>query len=393
MGSGNYNERIEGHYIQGNVYYTYNLKEQLAICESNNLENIKVKSNQELSMKDVFICHASEDKPTVVEPLVTALEQANISYWYDKAEIQWGDSITQKVNEGLKISKFVIVVLSPAFLNKNFPQHELYSVLNIEIYSKEVKVLPLVAVSNKEEKENILKSLPILNSKAYETWDGNTDKIIQALLGRLPEKKTPKSESRKDEDESLNEIKLISNKGVEYHQLRNFLAAQKWLEADQETIKVLYQAINKQKFQSTSIVSVLGIIPNSLSSTDLKKLPEDDLIIIDKLWRKYSKRKFGISVQALIYQEEKEDYYSFCNRVGWRKHGRWVGYNDLNWSLNSPLGHLPWMQGIKMYPTEKHTRDFHFNSWSLGLGDSFFSSTEDSIISVLSQKVIDYNLF
>jgi hypothetical protein len=163
----------------------FSLMQKLLICESNNIKNIKIKNNLELSMKDIFICHASEDKPTVVEPLVTALEQANISYWYDKAEIQWGDSITQKVNEGLKISRFVIVVLSPAFLNKNFPQHELHSVLNTEIYSKEVKVLPLLAASNKEEKEGILRSLPILNSKAYETWDGNTDKIIKALLGRL----------------------------------------------------------------------------------------------------------------------------------------------------------------------------------------------------------------
>ncbi|MFN9675220.1 MAG: toll/interleukin-1 receptor domain-containing protein [Microcystis sp.] len=82
-------------------------------------------------MKDVFICHASEDKPGVVEPLVDAFEQANISYWYDKAEIKWGDSITKKVNEGLRISHFVIVVISKAFLSKNFPQTELYSTLDL----------------------------------------------------------------------------------------------------------------------------------------------------------------------------------------------------------------------------------------------------------------------
>lgn len=54
--------------------------------------------------RDIFLCHASEDKLKVVKPLVAALNEAGISYWYDEAEIKWGDSVIQKVNEGLMIS-------------------------------------------------------------------------------------------------------------------------------------------------------------------------------------------------------------------------------------------------------------------------------------------------
>ncbi|NCR73586.1 MAG: toll/interleukin-1 receptor domain-containing protein [Microcystis aeruginosa LG13-12] len=132
-------------------------------------------------MKDVFICHASEDKPGVVEPLVDAFEQANISYWYDKAEIKWGDSITKKVNEGLRISHFVIVVISKAFLSKNFPQTELYSTLTREISSGEVKILPLIVKYNDEEKREILESLSLMQDKLYLTWDNNPNKVIDAL--------------------------------------------------------------------------------------------------------------------------------------------------------------------------------------------------------------------
>ncbi|MEI4902521.1 toll/interleukin-1 receptor domain-containing protein, partial [Klebsiella pneumoniae] len=60
--------------------------------------------------RDIFICHASEDRDDVVRPLVEAFTAAGISCWYDEAEIQWGDSITQKVNEGLGASKFVVVI-------------------------------------------------------------------------------------------------------------------------------------------------------------------------------------------------------------------------------------------------------------------------------------------
>ena len=54
-------------------------------------------------LKDVFICHASEDKSDIIKPLITAFKRESISYWYDKEEIKWGDSIIEKVNDGLKI--------------------------------------------------------------------------------------------------------------------------------------------------------------------------------------------------------------------------------------------------------------------------------------------------
>ena len=46
--------------------------------------------------RDIFICHASEDKGDIVKPIIEAFEQSGITYWYDEAEIKWGDSITQK---------------------------------------------------------------------------------------------------------------------------------------------------------------------------------------------------------------------------------------------------------------------------------------------------------
>ena len=69
--------------------------------------------------RDIFLCHASEDKSAVVRPLASAFERDGFSVWLDEAEIAWGDSITSKVNEGLKSSRYVVVVLSRAFLAKD----------------------------------------------------------------------------------------------------------------------------------------------------------------------------------------------------------------------------------------------------------------------------------
>lgn len=134
--------------------------------------------------KDIFICHASEDKSEIVIPLVKAFLEAGISYWYDEAEIEWGDSITQKVNEGLRISRYVIVILSEAFISKNWPQRELNSALNIEASSGEVRVLPLLA-GTEVTKKRILSEYPILNDKFYLTWDYDTKVLTDALKARL----------------------------------------------------------------------------------------------------------------------------------------------------------------------------------------------------------------
>jgi len=135
-------------------------------------------------MRDIFICHAGEDKEEIVRPMVEGFSQSGISCWYDEAEIRWGDSIVQKVNEGLAASRYVVVVFSPNFVQKNWPQRELNAVLNQEASTGEVKVLPLL-VGSEEEKRQILKQFPLLNDKRYLPWDGDLRNIVNALLSRL----------------------------------------------------------------------------------------------------------------------------------------------------------------------------------------------------------------
>lgn len=132
-------------------------------------------------MKDVFICHASEDKENVVTPIVDSFKDHGISYWLDRAEINWGDSLIEKINEGLSNSKYVIVVLSDSFLAKRWPQRELNSVLNIEASTGEVKVLPLIV----GDARRIIESFTLLNDKTYIQWNGEPSGVINALQGRL----------------------------------------------------------------------------------------------------------------------------------------------------------------------------------------------------------------
>jgi hypothetical protein len=74
---------------------------------------------------DVFISHASEDKDAVARPLARQLEAAGLRVWFDETQLRVGDSLRAKIDEGLSKSSFGVVIISPAFLEKRWPQREL----------------------------------------------------------------------------------------------------------------------------------------------------------------------------------------------------------------------------------------------------------------------------
>lgn len=130
--------------------------------------------------KDIFICHASEDKVAVVRPLSSSLTQRGLTYWIDEAEISPGESITERVNEGLKISEFVVVILSRAFMAKHWPKRELWAVLNLEAKSGKVIIIP-VLVGTKTEVDGIVEEFPLLNDKLFLLWNGDANRIANAI--------------------------------------------------------------------------------------------------------------------------------------------------------------------------------------------------------------------
>ncbi|MGA7876551.1 MAG: toll/interleukin-1 receptor domain-containing protein [Desulfoferrobacter sp.] len=135
---------------------------------------------------DVFICHASEEKVSVAEPLYEHLDSVGIKCWYDRGEILWGDSIVGKINEGLRCSRFVIVIVSPSLLRKTWATKEMNAALSQEIDSGTTRVLPLM-VGTAEEIQQMVNELAVQRDKRYLKWSGNPQEIeseLRALIRR-----------------------------------------------------------------------------------------------------------------------------------------------------------------------------------------------------------------
>lgn len=92
----------------------------------------------------IFLSHTSVDKPFVRE-LKNRLEAHGVkNVWLDEAEIMLGDSLTKKIDEGLKKTKYIGVVLSPRSIKSAWVERELEIAINREISTGEVVILPLL---------------------------------------------------------------------------------------------------------------------------------------------------------------------------------------------------------------------------------------------------------
>lgn len=73
----------------------------------------------------VFISHASEDKEAIAAPLAIHLRRKGISIWYDEFSLKIGDSLMGSIEKGLAECDYGIVIISPSFLSKEWPEREL----------------------------------------------------------------------------------------------------------------------------------------------------------------------------------------------------------------------------------------------------------------------------
>ncbi len=91
---------------------------------------------------DVFVAHASEDKDGFVRPLAEALRARGFRVWFDEFTLRVGDSLRRSIDRGLAQSRFGVVVISPAFLSKEWPQKELDGLTAREVDGQKV-ILPV----------------------------------------------------------------------------------------------------------------------------------------------------------------------------------------------------------------------------------------------------------
>lgn len=157
----------------------------------------------------VFISHSSKDHDFTML-LAEKMKKDFIDVWVDDWELQVGDSIVQKITEGINKSSFFIIVFSKYSIKNNWVSRELNSTLMRQLTKDDIKILPILLEIEFDE-------MPPLMSETYAvrfSRDFINESEYQKLIGPIIEKKEADKLSQYQDSyfENIIHVDMVLNK-------------------------------------------------------------------------------------------------------------------------------------------------------------------------------------
>ena len=126
-------------------------------------------------------------------------------------------------------------------------------------------------------------------------------------------------------------VPLHSDRGINYAEVQQLLAAQDFQAADLLTVQKLCELAGPNAVQR-----------KWLYFTDVENFTITDLQTINTLWLVHSEGKFGFSVQRELWLSLGKNWEKFWPQIGWKNGNNWTRYpNGFTWNFTAPKGHLP----------------------------------------------------
>ena len=80
-------------------------------------ENV-VKRSKLPDLRDVFLCHAWDDRKGAAKELYDLLEAKGVTVWFSEKDVPLGSSLLREIDKGLVKSRIGIVLVTPSFLKR-----------------------------------------------------------------------------------------------------------------------------------------------------------------------------------------------------------------------------------------------------------------------------------
>lgn len=80
-------------------------------------ENVEKRSDK-IDLRDVFLCHAWDDRKGAAKELHDILESKGVSVWFSEKDVLLGSSLLREIDKGLVKSRVGIVLVTPLFLKR-----------------------------------------------------------------------------------------------------------------------------------------------------------------------------------------------------------------------------------------------------------------------------------
>jgi hypothetical protein len=131
-------------------------------------------------LRDVFLCHAWDDRKGAAKELHDMLESCGVSVWFSEKDVALGTSLLREIDKGLAKSRVGIVLVTPALLRR---------VQGEGIADKELSALLardlLVPIVHDTTYEALREVSPLLGSRSGLSTTDNPMTDVAAKLAEL----------------------------------------------------------------------------------------------------------------------------------------------------------------------------------------------------------------
>ncbi|MDD5392700.1 MAG: toll/interleukin-1 receptor domain-containing protein [Thiothrix sp.] len=125
---------------------------------------------------NVFISHRKHDTE-LAERLSQTLEQAGHTVWFDEWEINLGDSIVERINQGLEGMSYLVLCYSSAGMSP-WVNREWMSTLHRQLSDQSVKILPILLSGNGKPPAILA---DIRHADLAKDWDKGVQALLKAI--------------------------------------------------------------------------------------------------------------------------------------------------------------------------------------------------------------------
>lgn len=123
-------------------------------------ENVEKRSSLP-DLRDVFLCHAWDDRKDAAKELHDLLESKGVTIWFSEKDVPLGSSLLREIDKGLARSRVGIVLVTPSFLKRvegeGIADKELSALLARDL---------LVPIVHNTTFENLREVSPLLGSRS-----------------------------------------------------------------------------------------------------------------------------------------------------------------------------------------------------------------------------------
>lgn len=80
-------------------------------------ENV-VKRSEIPDLRDIFLCHAWDDRKSAAKELYDKLKAKGVTVWFSEKDVPLGAPLLREIDKGLANSRMGIVLVTPSFLKR-----------------------------------------------------------------------------------------------------------------------------------------------------------------------------------------------------------------------------------------------------------------------------------